>query len=84
MFSFLFKKENQLDTLILQYLENLTRTQEHFVKAMETCLDEGVCGSSPSSSTRPTSSRARPTRSARRSTCSCTAARSSPSRARTS
>jgi predicted phosphate transport protein (TIGR00153 family) len=44
MFSFLFKKENQLDTLILQYLENLTRTQEHFVKAMETCLDEGVCG----------------------------------------
>ena len=44
MFSFLFKKENQLDTLILQYLENLTRTQEHFVKAMDTCLDEGVCG----------------------------------------
>ena len=43
MFSFLFK-ENQLDTLILQYLENLTRTQEHFVKAMDTCLDEGVCG----------------------------------------
>ena len=44
MFSFLFKKENQLDTLIFQYLENLTRTQEHFVKAMETCLDAGVCG----------------------------------------
>jgi predicted phosphate transport protein (TIGR00153 family) len=44
MFSFLFKKESQLDTLILQYLENLTRTQEHFVKAMETCLDEGICG----------------------------------------
>lgn len=44
MFSFLFKKESQLDTLIFQYLENLTRTQEHFVKAMETCLDEGVCG----------------------------------------
>lgn len=44
MFSFLFKKENLLDTLILQYLENLTRTQEHFVKAMDTCLDEGVCG----------------------------------------
>jgi len=44
MFSFLFKKENQLDTLILQYLENLTRTQEHFVKAMDTCLDEGICG----------------------------------------
>jgi predicted phosphate transport protein (TIGR00153 family) len=44
MFSFLFKKESQLDTLIFQYLENLTRTQEHFVKAMETCLDEGICG----------------------------------------
>jgi hypothetical protein len=44
MFSFLFKKENLLDTLILQYLENLTRTQEHFVKAMDTCLDEGICG----------------------------------------
>ncbi len=44
MFSFLFKKESQLDSLILQYLENLTRTQEHFVKAMETCLDEGICG----------------------------------------
>ena len=44
MFSFLFKKETQLDSLILQYLENLTRTQEHFVKAMETCLDEGICG----------------------------------------
>jgi hypothetical protein len=44
MFSFLFKKESQLDTLILQYLENLIRTQEHFVKAMDTCLDEGICG----------------------------------------
>ncbi len=44
MFDFLFKKENLLDTLILQYLENLTRTQEHFVKAMDTCLDEGICG----------------------------------------
>ena len=44
MFSFLFKKEQQLETLIYQYLENLTRTQEHFVKAMETCLDEGLCG----------------------------------------
>ena len=43
MFSFLFKKEQQLENLIYQYLENLTRTQEHFVKAMETCLDEGLC-----------------------------------------
>jgi uncharacterized protein len=44
MFDFLFKKESQVDALILQYLENLRRTQEHFVKAMETCLDEGICG----------------------------------------
>jgi hypothetical protein len=44
MFKFLFKKEQQLEALILQYLENLSRTQEHFVKAMNTCLDEGLCG----------------------------------------
>jgi predicted phosphate transport protein (TIGR00153 family) len=43
MFSFLFKKEQQLENLIYQYLENLTRTQEHFVKAMDACLDEGLC-----------------------------------------
>jgi predicted phosphate transport protein (TIGR00153 family) len=43
MLNFLFKKEQQLESLIYQYLENLTRTQEHFVKAMETCLDEGLC-----------------------------------------
>ena len=44
MFSFLFKKENQLNNLISNYLENLVKTQEHFVKAMDTCLDEGMCG----------------------------------------
>jgi uncharacterized protein len=44
MFNFLFKKEQQLESLISQYLENLSRTQEHFVKAMDTCLDEGLCG----------------------------------------
>jgi predicted phosphate transport protein (TIGR00153 family) len=44
MFKFLFKKEQQLESLIAQYLENLSRTQEHFVKAMSTCLDEGLCG----------------------------------------
>jgi hypothetical protein len=44
MFNFLFKKELQLESLISQYLENLSRTQEHFVKAMDTCLDEGLCG----------------------------------------
>jgi len=44
MFGFLFRKESHLDSLIMQYLENLRRTQEHFVKAMDTCLDEGICG----------------------------------------
>jgi uncharacterized protein len=44
MFRFLFKKEQQLESLISQYLENLSRTQEHFVKAMNTCLSEGLCG----------------------------------------
>jgi uncharacterized protein len=44
VFSFLFKKENQLNNLIANYLENLVKTQEHFVKAMDTCLDEGLCG----------------------------------------
>jgi len=44
VFSFLFKKENQLNDLLSSYLENLVKTQEHFVKAMDTCLDEGMCG----------------------------------------
>ncbi|MFO7707200.1 MAG: DUF47 family protein [Desulfobacterales bacterium] len=44
MFSFLFKKEKQLESLIYQYLENLGKTQEHFLKAMDTCLDDGICG----------------------------------------
>jgi predicted phosphate transport protein (TIGR00153 family) len=43
MFSFLFKKEQQLENLISQYLENLARTQEHFVKAMDIVLDQGIC-----------------------------------------
>jgi len=45
VFSFLFKKENQLNNLISNYLENLVKTQEHFVKAMDTCLNGGICGS---------------------------------------
>jgi uncharacterized protein len=44
VFSFLFKKESQLNNLISSYLENLVKTQEHFVKAMATCLDAGICG----------------------------------------
>jgi len=41
--SFLFKKESQLNNLISSYLENLVKTQEHFVKAMDACLDGGIC-----------------------------------------
>lgn len=44
MFKFFFKKEQQLNSLISQYLENLSRTQEHFLRAMFACLDEGLCG----------------------------------------
>ncbi|MFO7645756.1 MAG: DUF47 family protein [Desulfosarcina sp.] len=44
MFKFFFKKERQLESMISQYLENLSRTLEHFLKAMNTCLDEGLCG----------------------------------------
>jgi len=43
VFSFLFKKESQLNNLIFSYLENLVKTQEHFVKAMDACLDGGIC-----------------------------------------
>ena len=43
MLTFLFKKENQLNNLISSYLENLVKTQEHFVKAMDACLDGGIC-----------------------------------------
>jgi len=42
MLSFFFKKTRQLEALIYDYLENLGMTQEHFVKAMNICLKEGV------------------------------------------
>ena len=43
MLTFLFKKERQLETLIYSYLENLGMTQKHFLKAIATCLNDGVC-----------------------------------------
>jgi predicted phosphate transport protein (TIGR00153 family) len=43
MLGFLFRKEHQLESLIYSYLENLGRIQEHFVKAMNVCLKDGVC-----------------------------------------
>ncbi len=44
MFNFLFKKEKQLESLIYQYLDHFGQTREHFLKAMDTCLNEGICG----------------------------------------
>jgi hypothetical protein len=42
MFDFFFKKERQLEKLIYNYLENLGMVQEHFVKAMNTCLKDCI------------------------------------------
>lgn len=42
MLNFLFKKERELETLIYSYLENLGKIQNHFVKAINICLQEGV------------------------------------------
>ena len=43
MLNFFFKKELQLEKLIYSYLENLGKSQNHFVKAMITCLKDGTC-----------------------------------------
>jgi len=43
MFDFLFKKEHRLETLFFGYLENLAKTQEHFLKAINLCLQKGQC-----------------------------------------
>jgi len=42
MLSVFFKKERQLESLLYKYLENLGMIQNHFVKAMNLCLKEGV------------------------------------------
>ena len=42
MLTFLFKKERQLEALIYQYLENLSLIQQHFTRAMNICLKEGI------------------------------------------
>ena len=43
MFNLLFKKEHRLESLFFGYLENLTRIEEHFQRAMNLCLKEGMC-----------------------------------------
>ena len=42
MFTFLFKKERQLESLIYNYLKYLGIIQSYFVKAMDTHLKEGI------------------------------------------
>jgi hypothetical protein len=43
MFGFIFNKERQLENLIYTYLEYLGKIQNHFVKAMNIYLKEGIC-----------------------------------------
>lgn len=43
MLGLFFKKERQLERLIYDYLENLGSIQSQFVKAMDICLEEGLC-----------------------------------------
>ena len=43
MLGFIFNKERQLEALIYTYLENLDKIQNHFVKAMNIYLKDGIC-----------------------------------------
>ena len=43
MLNLLFKKEHRLETLFFSYLENLAKTEEHFLEAINLCLKEGLC-----------------------------------------
>lgn len=44
MFSFLFKKQRLVESLIENYLENLRMTQECFTEALNICLDDNCKG----------------------------------------
>jgi predicted phosphate transport protein (TIGR00153 family) len=43
MFKFLFKKEQQIESLIYDYLTNLRTAQENFVKAIDVYFEKGLC-----------------------------------------
>jgi len=43
MLSFLFKKEQRVEALIYEYLDNVERTQENFLKAFTSCIDNPFC-----------------------------------------
>jgi len=44
MFKFLFKKEQQVEQLIYQYLDNLKMAQNEFLKAMNVYFEKGFSG----------------------------------------
>jgi predicted phosphate transport protein (TIGR00153 family) len=43
MFEFLFKKEQQVESLIYSYLDTLKTTQENFLGAMDVYFEKGFC-----------------------------------------
>lgn len=43
MLNWLFRKENRLETLFFSYLENLTKIEEHFIRAFKLCIKKGIC-----------------------------------------
>lgn len=43
MFKFLFKKEQQIESLIYGYLTNLRTAQENFLKAIDVYFEKGFC-----------------------------------------
>jgi hypothetical protein len=43
MFKFFFKKEQQVESLIFRYLDNLKMTQENFLRAMDVYFEKGFC-----------------------------------------
>ncbi|MBW2661753.1 MAG: DUF47 family protein [Deltaproteobacteria bacterium] len=43
MFNFLFKKENRVEVLIFEYLDLLKLTQESFLEALNSCLEDDKC-----------------------------------------
>lgn len=43
MFKFFFKKEQQVESLIYRYLDNLKMTQENFLRAMDVYFEKGFC-----------------------------------------
>lgn len=43
MLNFLFKKENQVESLIFEYLETFSKVTDHFNRALVTCITRKQC-----------------------------------------